>query len=221
MSSALCRHRRNHLADTGNGGNGLYHFEENTALLRARLSKKRFTHSVNVAQEAKKLAALYGEDEDKAYFAGLMHDVCKELPPDEMEELMLAGSFEVSKEERDSAKLWHGIAGAFYLQVTLGISDVDILNAVRFHTIGRAGMSRLEEIVYLADLISEDRDYPDIAEMRRLSYTDLNAAMLFGLRYSIVTTIGKGGYIPHATLAAYNQYIYCEKMNKGRHKTKS
>ncbi|MBE6854778.1 MAG: HD domain-containing protein [Ruminococcus sp.] len=198
----------------------MYHFEENTALLRARLSKKRFTHSVNVAAEAKKLAVRYGEDEDKAYFAGLMHDVCKELPSEEQEELMLAGSFDISPEERDTPKLWHGIAGAFYLQFTLGISDSDVLNAVRYHTVGRAGMSRLEEIVYLADLVSEERDYNGVEEMRKLAYTDLNTAMLEGIRFSLQSTLGKGGFIPLSTLEAYNQYIYCEKKSKGRQKAK-
>lgn len=205
---------------TNQEGYGLYHFEENTALLRARLSKKRFTHSVNVAAEAKKLAVRYGEDEDKAYFAGLMHDVCKELPADEQEELMLAGNFDISPEERATSKLWHGIAGAFYLQVTLGISDSDVLNAVRYHTVGRAGMSRLEEIVYLADLVSAERDYDGVEEMRKLAYTDLNTAMLEGLRFSLTSTLAKGGFIPLSTLAAYNQYIYCEKKSKGRQKAK-
>ena len=125
----------------------MYHFDENRAFLKARLSKKRYTHSLNVAHEAQRLAELYGEDPEKAYFAGLMHDVCKELPAEEQEELVRASSFAVSKEELVTKPVWHGIAGAYFLQVRMGVTDPDVLNAVRYHTVGRAGMTRLEEIV--------------------------------------------------------------------------
>ena len=197
----------------------MYQFDENRAFLKARLSKKRYTHSLNVAHEAQRLAELYGEDPEKAYFAGLMHDVCKELPAEEQEELVRASSFVVSKEELVTKPVWHGIAGAYFLQVRMGVTDPDVLNAVRYHTVGRAGMTRLEEIVYLADLISEDRTYDGVEQMR-LCLTSINAAMLEGIRFSIETTLKKGGYLPPVTVEAYNQYIFCEKQEK-HHKTKT
>ncbi|MCI5815945.1 bis(5'-nucleosyl)-tetraphosphatase (symmetrical) YqeK [Ruminococcus sp.] len=198
----------------------MYHFDENRAFLKARLSKKRYTHSLNVAKEAQRLAELYGEDPEKAYFAGLMHDVCKELPAQEQEELVRASSFAVSKEELATKPVWHGIAGAYFLQVRMGVTDPDVLNAVRYHTVARAGMTRLEEIVYLADLISEDRTYAGVEQMRQLCLTSINAAMLEGVRFSIETTLKKGGYLPPVTVEAYNQYIFCEKQEK-HHKTKT
>ena len=198
----------------------MYHFDENRAFLKARLSKKRYTHSLNVAHEAQRLAELYGEDPEKAYFAGLMHDVCKELPAEEQEELVRASSFAVSKEELVTKPVWHGIAGAYFLQVRMGVTDPDVLNAVRYHTVGRAGMTRLEEIVYLADLISEDRTYDGVEQMRQLCLTSINAAMLEGIRFSIETTLKKGGYLPPVTVESYNQYIFCEKQEK-HHKTKT
>lgn len=198
----------------------MYHFDENRAFLKARLSKKRYTHSLNVAHEAQRLAELYGEDPEKAYFAGLMHDVCKELPAEEQEELVRASSFAVSKEELVTKPVWHGIAGAYFLQVRMGVTDPDVLNAVRYHTVGRAGMTRLEEIVYLADLISVDRTYDGVEQMRQLCLTSINAAMLEGIRFSIETTLKKGGYLPPVTVEAYNQYIFCEKQEK-HHKTKT
>lgn len=198
----------------------MYHFDENRAFLKARLSKKRYTHSLNVAHKAQRLAELYGEDPEKAYFAGLMHDVCKELPAEEQEELVRASSFAVSKEELVTKPVWHGIAGAYFLQVRMGVTDPDVLNAVRYHTVGRAGMTRLEEIVYLADLISEDRTYDGVEQMRQLCLTSINAAMLEGIRFSMETTLKKGGYLPPVTVEAYNQYIFCEKQEK-HHKTKT
>lgn len=198
----------------------MYQFDENRAFLKARLSKKWYTHSLNVAHEAQRLAELYGEDPEKAYFAGLMHDVCKELPAEEQEELVRASSFVVSKEELVTKPVWHGIAGAYFLQVRMGVTDPDVLNAVRYHTVGRAGMTRLEEIVYLADLISEDRTYDGVEQMRQLCLTSINAAMLEGIRFSMETTLKKGGYLPPVTVEAYNQYIFCEKQEK-HHKTKT
>lgn len=198
----------------------MYQFDENRAFLKARLSKKRYTHSLNVAHEAQRLAELYGEDPEKAYFAGLMHDVCKELPAEEQEELVRASSFAVSKEELVTKPVWHGIAGAYFLQVRMGVTDPDVLNAVRYHTVGRAGMTRLEEIVYLADLISEDRTYDGVEQMRQLCLTSINAAMLEGIRFFMETTLKKGGYLPPVTVEAYNQYIFCEKQEK-HHKTKT
>lgn len=198
----------------------MYQFDENRAFLKARLSKKRYTHSLNVAHEAQRLAELYGEDPEKAYFAGLMHDVCKELPAEEQEELVRASSFAVSKEELVTKPVWHGIAGAYFLQVRMGVTDPDVLNAVRYHTVGRAGMTRLEEIVYLADLISVDRTYDGVEQMRQLCLTSINAAMLEGIRFSMETTLKKGGYLPPVTVEAYNQYIFCEKQEK-HHKTKT
>ena len=149
-----------------------------------------------------------------------MHDVCKELPAEEQEELVRASSFVVSKEELVTKPVWHGIAGAYFLQVRMGVTDPDVLNAVRYHTVGRAGMTRLEEIVYLADLISEDRTYDGVEQMRQLCLTSINAAMLEGIRFSMETTLKKGGYLPPVTVEAYNQYIFCEKQEK-HHKTKT
>lgn len=110
-----------------------------------------------------------------------------------------------------SRPLWHAIAGAAYIRDEFGIKDIDIINAVRFHTVGRAGMSRLEEIVYLADLVSADRDYKDVERMRKLAHTNLDEAMLEGLKFSIESVLKKGGYIPRYTLEGYNFYTRMTK----------
>lgn len=191
--------------------------EEMKAFLKARLSKKRYNHSVNVAHEAKKLAAYLGEDTRKAYTAGLLHDVCKEILPAEQKQMMLEGNMELSPAELSARALWHGPAGAYFIEKEMGIRDRDIINAVRFHTVGRSGMSLLEEIVYMADLISEDRDYKDIDKMRKLAYTDFQRAMLEAFAFSIESVIKKQGYIPKYTLDAYNQYLYvCSVQKKAK-----
>ncbi len=191
----------------------MYNTNDKKAFLKERLSKKRFNHSVNVAQECEFLAKLYGEDTEKAYFAGLLHDICKEEENEVQLRLVEESGLSVLDEERESRPLWHAIAGAYYIKNEFGIKDIDIINAVRFHTIGRAGMSRLEEIVYLADLVSADRDYKDVDKMRKLAHTNIDEAMLEGLKYSIESVLKKGGYIPRYTFEGYNFYT---RLTRGK-----
>lgn len=177
-----------------------------TALLKARLSKKRFTHSMNVARAAHMLAEKWGADPQRAYLAGLLHDCCKELPFEEQAELMRGGPFAVSDEEWAAKPVWHGIAAASYMHAELGIEDEEVLLAARWHTVGRAHMSRLEEIVYMADLISADRTYSDVDRFRKLARNDLNKALFCAFQYAIESVIKKGTPLPVSTVEAYNYY---------------
>ncbi|MDE7137203.1 MAG: bis(5'-nucleosyl)-tetraphosphatase (symmetrical) YqeK [Ruminococcus sp.] len=174
--------------------------------LKEHLSQKRYTHSLNGAEECRKLAMKYGEEPDKAYFAGLLHDICKELRDEEQKKLVIESNFTVCREELETRSLWHAIAGAYFIKTQFSIEDIDILNSVRFHTVGRAGMTRLEEIVYLGDLISADRDYKDVDRMRKISYTSLNRAMLEAFAFSVKSVVKKGGLVPICTAEGYNFY---------------
>lgn len=174
--------------------------------LKERLSSKRYQHSLNVAAECRKLAEKYGEDPDKAYFAGLLHDICKEMSGEEQKALVLDSGYTVCREELETRSLWHAIAGAYFVKTEFGVEDIDILNSIRFHTVGRAGMSRLEEIVYLGDLISADRNFKDVAKMRKITYSSLNAAMLEAFSFSIKSVVKKGGVIPLCTVEGFNFY---------------
>lgn len=194
----------------------LYDISEKKKYLKENLSQKRYTHSLNVAEECRKLAVKYGEDPDKAYFAGLLHDICKELPDDEQKKIVLESNFSVCREELETRSLWHAIAGAYFIKTHFGVEDIDIINAVRFHTVGRAGMTRLEEIVYIGDLISADRDYKDVDRMRKISYTDINSAMLEAFSYSIKSVVKKGGLIPICTTEGYNFYTRLYKNEKNK-----
>lgn len=185
----------------------MYQVKDKIAFLEQNLSKKRFQHSCNVARAAKQLAQRYGADQEEAYFAGLVHDICKEMPFDEQRRLMLAGDFAPDEAELHSRKLWHGIAGAYFLQTQFDVTDRNILNAVRFHTVGRPDMTLLEEIIYIADMISEERDYKGVVKMRRLAYENLQEAMRTALSDAIGSVLKKEGLIPQYTIAAYNGYL--------------
>ncbi|MDE5768937.1 MAG: bis(5'-nucleosyl)-tetraphosphatase (symmetrical) YqeK [Oscillospiraceae bacterium] len=192
----------------------MYQIKEKIAFLERNLSPKRFRHSCNVARASKLLAQQYGADMEKAYFAGLVHDIYKEMPFEEQYRLITAGNFAPDFAELHSRKLWHGIAGAQFLLDEFHIQDTEILNAVRFHTVGRADMSLLEEIIYMADMISEERDYKGVEKMRRLAQKNLDSAMLEALRDAISSVMKKDGLIPVYTIEAYNFYIHKSEHSK-------
>ncbi len=186
----------------------MYDIENVKDFLKKRLSQKRYEHSLNVADECKKLAIEYNEDVDKAYFTGLVHDICKELPNEQLKQAALDSNLVMTKAEIETKALWHAVAGAGFVRDEMNISDPDIINAVRFHTIARAGMSRLEEIVYIGDLISTDRNYKDVKKMRKLAYQNLEKTMLEAIIFSIESVLDKKGMVPEYTMQAYNQYVY-------------
>lgn len=179
--------------------------------LRKNLSKNRYTHSINVANEAVKLAVKYNGNKHQALLAGLLHDVCKEMPLLNQRELVEASKLQVSETEKASQPLWHAIAGAEFIKTQFGIDDNDIINAIRYHTAARANMSQLEMIIYLADLVSIDREYKEVKKMRKLAYTNLEKAMLEALKFSINESIFKESTIPSNTFEAYNQFTQLNK----------
>lgn len=176
-------------------------------ILKIRLSKKRYVHSLDVAQTAEKLAERYNGDRERAYLAGLVHDICKEIPIGEQLEMAMECGRDFSPAEQLIPPLYHSAAGAWYCENVLDIKDEDILNAVRYHTAARDGMSLLEEIIYIADLTSEDRTYKDVGKMRRLSMENLQEAMLAALSFSVRDVVGKNSLLPDNTVRAYNYYV--------------
>lgn len=179
--------------------------------INALMGEKRFKHSVNVAEMALTLANRFGCDEEKTYIAAIYHDVRKEADKDEMLSEVRSSGFYVDPVELDTFKLWHGIAGAYYAKNVLKIEDSDILNAIRFHTVGRAHMSKLEKIVFLADMVSEERSYEGVEEYRKIVLDNLDNGMFKTLQWSIMKTTDAGNKIPITTLEAYNYYNQFKK----------
>lgn len=180
-------------------------------IIKPLMGGKRFKHSVNVADTAVKLAKKFGVDEDIAYTAGILHDCQKEVEKDIMLREVKESGYYVDPVELSCGKLWHGIAAAYYIREKLKIENEDILNAVRFHTVGRANMSDLEKIVFLADMVSAERCYPDVDKYRDAVFKDLNNGMFLTLRWSVLKTVGLGNTVPICTLEAYNFYSAYKK----------
>ena len=189
--------------------------EKIITLIRSKLIADRFNHSLNVADSAKELALSYGADADKAYTAGLLHDVMKNASEEEQLGVLSEAGIELMPVERENKKLWHAIAGAAYVKFVMGIDDRDIIRAVRYHTTGRSGMSLLERIVYLADYISADRNYNGVEDMRRLCKSDSDEAILYALTFGIPDLVSKGRVIHPDSIDLYNEVIIKKQGGNG------
>ena len=176
-------------------------------LIKSRLTEKRFEHSMNVAESAKELALQYGENPEKAYTAGLLHDVMKNASEQEQLAVIAQAGIELTQVEYANKKLWHSIAGAAYVKTVMGIDDESIISAVRYHTTGRANMTLLEKIIYLADFISAERTYNGVETMRKLCVISLELAIEFALVFSIPDLVKRGLVIHPDSLNLYNEII--------------
>ncbi len=161
------------------------------------MSEKRRIHTYAVAEEAKKLSRRYGEDEE---IAALFHDFFRGVDQDELNRYVRRSGLEPVY--LDNANLAHGKIAARVMETDFHVADRDIINAVSFHTTGRADMSRLEKILYLADAIEPNRDYPGIEEIRSLAYQNLDQACLAALECSIDYVDCKGQYLHPDTVKA-------------------
>lgn len=148
-------------------------FFESSVWMYHNLGCKRLLHTLNVGYLSAHYADVFGCDKDKALIAGALHDCAKELPLEDQMELAKRYSGDLFTEK----KLLHSPAGATFVNERFGIEDKEILDAICYHTTGKANMSVLEKIVYLADKIEPSRDYTDLTPIRAAAEKDLDEAM--------------------------------------------
>lgn len=174
--------------------------------LKENIDEKRIKHSIGTAEEAVQLAQLYGADTEKAYIAGLLHDVAKGKCKYGMMKIADEYGISVDDMEAENVELIHGKLGAAMVEKQLNIHDEDILCAIRWHTTGRTGMSLLEKIIYLADLVEPGRDFQGIDKIRKIAYHDIDKAMREALNQVIGFVQSKGLSLHPYSLEAYNDY---------------
>lgn len=200
--------------------NGLYRedgaadpYAQYKAILQARLRPDRYEHSLCVADEAKRLALRWGVDPEKAYTAGLLHDIMKHTKHEQQLQILKDFGILLDAVAHSSPKLWHAISGAAYVEKLLGVDDPEIVSAIRYHTTGRAAMTPMERVLFLADFTSADRDYDDVDVMRRLVDEDPDAAMRYALSYTVRELARGGSPIHPDTIAAYNELALKRSVN--------
>jgi nicotinate-nucleotide adenylyltransferase len=182
-------------------------YSEYKGLLRERLDDYRYNHSLCVADEAKRLALKCGIDPEKAYLAGLLHDVTKNASQEEHLQIFARFDIILNDIEKNAKKLWHAISGAAFCEGVLGIKDSEIIDAIRYHTTAKANMSPLCKLLYLADFTSLDRNYPDVDVMRGLVDESFDKAFVYALQYTIKDLCDQKRAVHFDTLAAYNEAV--------------
>lgn len=182
-------------------------------IISKRMKFARFKHSKNVAKEAVRLAEKYGADVNKAEIAGILHDATKETGTEEQMLLIEKAGIQLSEPERSSPKLWHAISGSAYIQLELGINDKEIIDAIRYHTTGRADMTLLDKVIFIADFISADRDYDGVDKMREAADKDLDEAVLEGMAFTIADLAQRKISIAPDTFAGYNNMVSKREHN--------
>ena len=173
-------------------------------LVRGRLSDKRYEHTINVKKMAVKLAKRYGADEEKAALAAILHDSAKEIGKDEMREIMRQYPQYAEGGVSGPTPVWHGICASILARTQWGVEDEAILSAIACHTAGKPGMSKLDKIVYLADMTSAERDWPGVNKLRKLELKDLDAAMLAALKQTNDFVLSQGKPLDPVSKAAYD-----------------
>lgn len=173
--------------------------------LQRRLKRDRFAHSIGVANTAVKLAKRFGVDETKAYIAGLLHDCAREFENDELPAQAQARGIAINDVERAMPLLLHPYIGAKMIQKVYGVDDAEISQAIWRHTVGAADMTTLDKIIYFADMIEPNRNYPGVDKLRDLAETaQLDEILLTALSESIIFVVQKNSLVHPDTVAARN-----------------
>ena len=175
--------------------------------LQQKLSPMRYEHTLGVSYTAMALAMRYGQDLDQAELAGLLHDCAKYFNDEEIIRKCRKHGIEVSEAELRAPAVLHAKYGAWLAKNRYGVSDPEILSAIRWHTTGRANMTTLDKIIYVADYIEPRRDKaPDLPRLRALAFEDLDQTMYEMLDGTLRYLREKGGDVDPMTKEAYDYF---------------
>lgn len=174
--------------------------------LKENLSEKRYIHSLGTAECARDLAKKFGQDEEKAYTAGLLHDCAKCFPNEKLMDI-IEKHLDVEKIELMNYKTLHAPVSAYIAKEEFGVEDSEILSAIRWHTLGKIDMTDFEKIIFLADKVeprTRDKDY--LNEVRSFLNEDdgLNKAMLICYKETIKSLVKRDLKICPVTIDIYN-----------------
>lgn len=180
---------------------------EALALVEPHLTEHRYIHTIGVADTALKLAENTDVDKNRLELAAIFHDYAKFRDKQEMRGI-------IRKEKLDpdfllyGDELLHAPAGSFLVEKEIGIEDEEILSAITWHTTGRQDMTMMDKILFLADYIEPNRSFPGVDEVRELSASSLDEAIIKALTNTIEFLMKKKQPVYPGTLATYNQLVF-------------
>jgi predicted HD superfamily hydrolase involved in NAD metabolism len=175
-------------------------------IVKQQLTEHRYQHTLGVMDTAIDLANKYGADEKKAELAAIFHDYAKFRPKEEMKQIIIKQGF-----SKDlllfNSELWHAPVGAYLVEMEAGITDQEVLDAIRYHTSGKPGMTLLEKIIYLADYIEPGRHFPGVEEVRELAKESLDKALIKAVHNTIQFLMKKSQAVYPDTFYTYNDLV--------------
>ena len=174
--------------------------------LQRRLTPKSWDHSTRIAEVAAELAAAQGEDVEKARLAALAHDIARDYSDSELLSLAESHGHKINQAELQRPYLVHAAVGARLLRIELDIEDEEVLQAVRRHTFGAPGMTKLDKIVYLANAIEPKRDFSGVEQIREIAPVDIDSAFASLYKMQFRRLIEKDKVIHPMTLDVWNHF---------------
>ncbi|MGE4282456.1 MAG: bis(5'-nucleosyl)-tetraphosphatase (symmetrical) YqeK [Clostridia bacterium] len=175
--------------------------------LEGLLTPCRFKHSIGVRDTAVGLAKIYGGDAEKARIAGLLHDCAKDVKKQQILQQCDNFGIVLDEIEKTEFRLVHGPLGVKFAQCYFGIEDKEILNAIYYHTVGKENMDILTKIIYLADFIEPNRDFPGVENLRKTAQKNLDKAIVLAIDGTILHVLEKGRLIHPSTINARNYIL--------------
>ncbi|MDQ0197223.1 bis(5'-nucleosyl)-tetraphosphatase (symmetrical) YqeK [Neobacillus ginsengisoli] len=180
--------------------------EEALKIVKEQLTEHRYQHTLGVVETAIQLAEKYGADVVKAEMAAIFHDYAKFRSKEEMKEIIKEQGFPHDLLEFNG-ELWHAPVGAYLVEKEAGITDREILDAIRFHTSGRINMTLLDKVVYLADYIEPGRHFPGVDEVREIAKESLDKALIKAIQNTILFLMKKNQTVYPDTFHTYNDLV--------------
>lgn len=178
--------------------------EQIDAYLRQNLKEDRYKHVISVKDTAIKLAQKYGADIYKAKIAALCHDCAKNMSDNELLSIIKDHNISLDWISLKNLQITHGLVATIIMKEKMEIEDIDVLNAVEYHTTGRNNMSILEKVIYLADIIEPLRNFKQVENLRKLALIDIDKAMIESLNSTIQYVVSKGELLHINTVIARN-----------------
>lgn len=174
--------------------------------VKEKVSEKRFKHILGVEQAALTLAKANDVDLEKASVAALVHDYAKECSAEEFKRIIKEKQLDPDLVNWNNF-IWHGVIGAEIIKDELQITDDEILNAIRRHTVGAPEMTKLDKVIYVADYIEAGRDFPGVVEAREVAKKDLDEAVKYETKHTLMYLMSNNKTIYPAAILTYNAYV--------------
>ncbi len=175
--------------------------------LKEMLTRETYAHSLSTCETALGLARRFGVSEKKVRLAALLHDCAKSMSYDELICNVEKYKIPVDRLELKTEALLHAPVGKKLASVLFGITDSQILNAIRYHTTAASAMSAIAKIIYVSDFIELGRDHKEAADARKAAEKDIDKAMLFILRKKIPYLVKKKVLIHPRSIRALNWFL--------------